>query len=46
MYLVQMIPSLNRYRYMGDSGLKTVTIPQDQDVKERDFFINFLFVSE
>ena len=28
------------------SGLKTVTIPQDQDVKEEDFFINFLFVSE
>ena len=23
------------------SGLKTVTIPQDQDVKEGDFSINF-----
>ena len=28
------------------SGLKTVTIPQDQDVKEGDFSINFLLVSE
>ena len=28
------------------SGLKTVTIPQDQDVKEGDFSINFSLVSE
>ena len=28
------------------NGLKTVTIPQDQDVKEINFSINFLLVSE
>ena len=28
------------------SGLKTVTIPQDQDAKEGDSSINFLLVSE
>ena len=28
------------------SGLKTVTIPQDQDVMEGDFSINFLLLSE
>ena len=28
------------------SGLKTVNIPQDQDVKEGDFSISFLLVSE
>ena len=33
-------------RFVVYSGLKTVTIPQDQDVKEGDFSINFLFVSE
>ena len=27
-------------------GLKTVAIPQDQDIKEGDFSINFLLVSE
>ena len=28
------------------SGFKTVTTPQDQDVKEGDFSISFLLVSE
>ena len=28
------------------SGLKTVTIPQDQDVKEGDLSINFLLLNE
>ena len=28
------------------SGLKTVTIPQDEDVKKGDFSISFLLVSE
>ena len=28
------------------SGLKTVNIPQDQDVKEGDLSISFLLVSE
>ena len=57
MHLVQMIPSVKdivrdsvRDIVMGGftvySGLKAVTIPQDHDVKEGDFPINFLLVSE
>ena len=49
MHLVEMIPTVNRYYYgwvYDYHGLKYVTIPQNQDVKEGDFPINFLLVSE
>ena len=49
MHLVQMILSVIGIVMGGFSvysGLKTVTIPQDQDVKKGDFFINFLLISE
>ena len=42
MYLVQMIPSVKRYvmgGFMVYIGLKTVTIPQDKDLKEGDFLL-------